>query len=325
MSRKTTCSISHSALRRPLLALSVVVAATGAGLPARAGEPLFGYIYTTDLLPAGKVEAEQWMTGRLGKAGGDYSVWEGRTEVEYGLTDNLQIAAYANYAWTHVRQDGVDGATAVPEVFAEYTPASDTAAFNGTKYEGTSVELIYRLLSPYTDPVGLAFYVEPLVGPKTRELESRIILQKNFMDDQLVVAANITVGQELRRLNGDPEADPLSNEAVEHWDHETDVNFGLAASYRIAANWYAGVEFQNEREFSNFHFWTANSATNVAYYAGPTIHYGGERYFVNLTYLEQLPFAQDLADPSPGFVKGGRTYADDFERRRLRLKVGMSF
>ncbi|TWB23726.1 hypothetical protein FBZ89_102483 [Nitrospirillum amazonense] len=325
MSRKTTRPQSHPRLCGMALACALAGTVLGTAPRATAGEPLFGYIYTTDLLPAGKVEAEQWLTGRLGKAGGDFSLWQGRTEVEYGLTDNLQIAAYANYAWTHARQDGVDGNTAVPETFAEYTPASDTASFHGTKYEGTSVELIWRLLSPYTDPIGLALYVEPLVGPKTRELESRLIVQKNFLDDQLVVAANVTVEQELRRLNGDPDADPLSNDASEHWDHETDVNFGLAASYRFAPNWYAGVEFQNEREFSNFHFWTSGSATNVAYYAGPTIHYGGERFFVNLTYLEQLPFAQDLANPSPGFVKSGRTYADDFEKRRLRLKVGVTF
>ena len=31
---------------------------------------------------------------------------------------------------------------------------------------------------------------------------------------------------------------------------------------------------------------------------------------------------EDYANPPPGFVAGGRNYADDFERFRVRLKFG---
>jgi hypothetical protein len=68
------------------------------------------------------------------------------------------------------------------------------------------MEGIWRLASPYTAPVGVAVYVEPTVGRNLRELESKLILQKNFLDDKLVFAANLTLAQEGRYLPADPEA-----------------------------------------------------------------------------------------------------------------------
>ena len=174
-------------------------------------------------------------------------------------------------------------------------------------------------------PVGLAVYFEPTIGPQTRELESRLILQKNFLDDQLVFAFNATVAQEWRYLHGDPSAPLGSEEAADHWDKETDVNFGLATSYRFASNWSAGLELINEREWAGLDPFHANMRTNVAYYWGPTLHYAGEHLFATLTVLDQLPWAKDYANPPPGFVVGGRNYADDFERFRVRLKFGYFF
>ena len=79
---------------------------------AWAEESQFAYVYSTDLLPKGAKEVEQWMTWRHQKSTGLFDVLESRTEIEYGVTDQFQIAAYANYAWTRASHDGVDGATA---------------------------------------------------------------------------------------------------------------------------------------------------------------------------------------------------------------------
>ncbi|MBA2690408.1 MAG: hypothetical protein H0U63_06370 [Burkholderiales bacterium] len=56
---------------------------------ASAGDSPFGYVYTTDTHPAGQWEVEQWITNRHGQSRGDYDLWAYRTELEYGLTDNL--------------------------------------------------------------------------------------------------------------------------------------------------------------------------------------------------------------------------------------------
>lgn len=302
--------------------LTSLVSAFAGQVPAQADEPLFGFMYTTDLLPQGKWEVEQWLTGRFQKAHGDFYLWQGRTELEYGIADNFQLSFYANYAWTHAFRQNVDYTTSPPETFAG--PVIDpNNPFNGHKFTGGSVEAIYRVLSPYTDPVGMALYFEPTWGKGVRMFESRLILQKNFLDDLLVFAFNMTVEQELRFLDGDPAADPTTIDYQNHWDRETDVNFGLGVSYRFAPNWSIGAEFQHEREFSSFQFWNSNFATNSAFYAGPNIHYGGEHFFMTVTALGQLPGARDFTHSD--VIYNGRNYADDFEKFRLRIKAGWYF
>jgi hypothetical protein len=64
----------------------------------RADEPLFGFTYTTDLLPKGKFEVEQWSTTRFTKATGDFWLQENRTEFEYGVNDRFQLSVYGDYS-----------------------------------------------------------------------------------------------------------------------------------------------------------------------------------------------------------------------------------
>jgi hypothetical protein len=63
---------------------------------ATAGEGSFGWIYTLDLQPKGKLEFEQRLSLVRKQANGTYDFWRSRTEIEYGLTNDLQIAAYLN-------------------------------------------------------------------------------------------------------------------------------------------------------------------------------------------------------------------------------------
>ncbi len=309
---------------RLLLTASLAVMSLAA-TAARADEPLFGYIYTTDLLPKGQKEVEQWATFREGRSNGDFHLLQTRTEVSYGVTDRFQVSGYLNLADTNVNGDAPDGTTLPPEVFADYN-ADPSKRFKASRLESVSVEGIYRFMSPYTDAFGLAVYVEPSIGPRTYELESRVIAQKNFIDDKLVLAANITVGYEKRYLHGDPSADPADEEFVDHWDKETDVNFGLAASYRFAPNWSGALEWQNEREWAGFNPFKKENRTNDAYYFGPTLHYGGKGFFVTATYLKQLKGAKDFADDAAdSAVIHGISNGDDFEKYRVRLKVGFYF
>ncbi len=310
--------------------MGAVIALSWAGLGlihggvVRADEPLFGYLYTTDTLPKGKKEIELWSTQREGRSQGDFHVWQGRAEVSYGLTDRLQVSGYVDLDYTDVYHNTPTGETAPPEVFGDYSVGPNERLKRG-RLEGVSAEAVYRVLSPYTAPIGLALYVEPTIGPRTREIESRLIAQKNFLDDKLVFAANLTVGQEWRYLLADPSADPTSDEFHDHWDKETDVNFGVAGSYRFRPNWSAGLELLNEREFAGLNPFDPSTRTNVAYYFGPNLHFGGERFFITGTFLVQLRGAKDYANPAPGFVVNGISNADDFEKYRLRIKAGYYF
>jgi hypothetical protein len=282
---------------------------------ARADEPLFGFVYTTDLLPKGQKEVEQWVTWRNQKAGGYFDQLDGRTEVSYGLSDRMQLSAYANWTWARAWRNGPFGETTPPEPLSYDAPGPDDH-YQGARFVGVSGEAIYRVLSPYTSPVGLAIYEEPTVGPDFVESETKLIVQKNFKDDRLVVALNLTYAPEWRRVTDE------DNPSRKVWSEETDANIGLAVSYRFAPNWSAGLEFENEYEFASYDF---SRMANGGYYLGPTIHYAAKRFFVTASYLEQMPWASVHSDTVPGAIVGGRIYDNDFERRRLRVKVGYLF
>jgi hypothetical protein len=293
-----------------LVALSAIVTSG-----ACAEESIFAFSYTTDLLPQGGKEIEQWMTWRHQKNSGSYDQLEHRTEFEYGVTDSLQAALYLNYNWTQAFHNGPFGATTPPEQFSDFPQPGPDDHFNKTRFVGVSGELIYRILSPYTDPIGLAVYVEPTFGQNFREVETKVILQKNFFDDLLTLAFNFTYAPEFRYVLND--AGTASS-----WQEETDVNFTFGASYRFIENWSAGFEFTNEHEYNSFWF---NHESNSGYYLGPTIHYGGERFFVTATALWQMPWASSHTDTVPGALVGGFIGDNDFERFRLRIKAGFTF
>ncbi|MBO9579526.1 MAG: hypothetical protein J7498_01385 [Sphingobium sp.] len=286
--------------------------------PAWAGEPLFGYIYTTDTLPKGKAEVEQWATLRSQKTdGGTFTQIDERTEIEYGLTDNLQVALYANATWAKAYHNGPFGETAPPEPLVYDTPAPG-AHYSNSRFTGFSAEAIWRVRSPllHKDGIGVALYVEPSYGARFREVETKLILQKNFMDDRLVVAANFTYAPEYRLLPNDD--DPMRRS----WQEETDTNLGIGVSYRFRPKWSAAVEMDNEREYNGLNF---AKLANSAYYVGPSIHFSGRRVFATLSYLEQLPWSTVHGDSVPGAIVNGYTLDNDFERRRVRLKVGYLF
>ena len=307
--------------------MTVGVALFGLALhatPAQADEPLFGYVVTTDVVPKGKVEAEQWVTFREGRSQGSYHLLQTRNELSYGLTNDLQISGYVNFARADVKGNAPDGSTSPPEIFADFQ-VDPAKRFKKSRFETVSAEAIWRIASPYTKPVGLAIYVEPSIGSRTFEFETRLIAQKNFIDDRLVFAANITYGIEVRRLPGEFGAVPGTPEAQKTTDHETDLNFGIAGSYRFAPRLSAGFELLNEREWAGFNAFRTSRATNVGYFLGPNFHFGGRHLFATTSLLFQLKRAEDHDNPPPGFIVNGFSNADDFEKIRLRIKIGYNF
>src|SRR6185436_16524040 len=113
--------------------LTVIAGLMAGASPALADESPFASVYTTELLPQGASEAEQWVTWKTSKPDERFDEVAGRTEIEYGITSKFQLALYANYSLTKIVPKGpgaVDGAT-------------DTTRFNGF-----SAEAIYQVLNP---------------------------------------------------------------------------------------------------------------------------------------------------------------------------------
>ena len=314
MTERQSQKQSARKLRRFLILFAAAVAFTATS--ASADEPLFGFTYTTDLLPKGKFEIEQWSTTRFTKhPAGKFWLQENRTEFEYGVNDKLQFSLYANYNSTSAFHNGPYGATTPPESFSYYNPGSDDH-FNGTRFVGVSGEVIYRLLSPYTHRIGVAIYEEPTIGAGFFESETKLILQKNFLDDRLVLAGNLTYAPEWRRLQD--ESDPTKVSIQE----ETDANVNMGATYRFMRNWSAGVEVLNEREFASYNF---THEANSGYFLGPTVHYGGKHFFATALFLAQMPWAGPHVDTVPGALVDGRIIDNDFEKYRVRVKFGWYF
>jgi len=288
------------------LCLAVSFGLTIASLPGHASDSPFGYVYTTDTHPKGQWEVEQWITNRHGKLRGDYDAWLYRTELEYGISNEFQASLYANYNSVNAfrsKADGATGGTFVPD------DADPDARYQKRFFDSASAELIYRLLSPYKDPIGLAIYIEPTYGPKHRELEAKLILQKNFLEDQLVWAANLTAALEREKFPGE-------------WEKETELEFTTGLAYRFAPNWHAGGEFRHLRKYEGYGFGTRETAAN---FVGPAVHYDSKSWWASLTYLPQIGGAKAYTEEAREELVNGRIYGETAERREIRLKVGITF
>lgn len=297
--------------RRHRAALAAILVFVLVPLIAHADEPIFGYTYTTDTLPKGKREIEQWSTTRFTKGHGSFWLQENRTEFSYGLTSRFQLSLYQDYDATAAFHNGPFGATTPPEPFS-YDSPSPNAHYRNTAYIATDVEGIYRILSPYEHALGLAVYAEERAGRDFFETENKLLLQKNYRQDRLVLAANFTYAPELRNQR----PGPLTL-------NEVDANVSYGVSYRFMPFWSAAFELRNEREFNSWTFW--NKEINDAYYLGPTLHYAGQHFFVTGTYLQQMPWASAHSQTDPGVIVNGRDYDNDFEKHRVRVKVGWYF
>ncbi|MBC7396238.1 MAG: hypothetical protein H7333_02250, partial [Bdellovibrionales bacterium] len=118
--------------------LLVFVSLIATSSPPLAGEGYFSRFYTTDTNPKGVFEIEQITRNRRDRSQGNYSAFDLRTEFECGFTDSFQGALYINTG--HMAAKGA--------------PDDDDV-------QGISTEFIYRVSSPYTDPIGFALYFEP--------------------------------------------------------------------------------------------------------------------------------------------------------------------
>lgn len=276
-----------------------------AATPAAADENYFGYSYGAETLPKGKTEAYLWLTDRRGKGEGHYDAQDYKLELEHGITDRFQVSGYVNFESHHIR--GLE-------------PEFETVD-RDFGFKGLQASFKYNALSPYKDGIGLAFYVEPgwsrihkVEGERVTEyeLELKAILQKNFLDDRLIWATNLTLEPEWEKAQ---DIDPISGNAATEWEKELSIEATTGLSYRVASNWFLGVEGRYHSEYPD---WTSGlHREHYALFAGPTIHYGGRQWWFTATYLPQL-----YGSPNKS---GSSLHLDEHEKRELRLKVGYNF
>lgn len=228
----------------PMLAAGLL--ATGLTLTeAGAAERRFSYSYETTTAPVGTWEYEQWMTW---KHYSNKDRFDFRHELEYGITDRLQLGIYLA-DWRYENVDGGD---------------------SKADYKSSGLELIYQLTDPNKSAFGSALYGEVLVGDEKIELEGKLLLQKNI--GPLVLVYNAV-------LEAEWEGDSLDNldESVGVWEN----TFG--ASYQINPSFFVGVEAVHEIEFAEW-----SDAGDHVVYAGPNISFRKGNFFTTVAGLFQV-------------------------------------
>jgi hypothetical protein len=278
-------------------ALPIIAGLLAASTPASADEPMFGYVNTTDLLPRGKWQLEQWATFREGDGAGRYRAIEARSEFDYGVADNLQLTAYLNAS--HV------ASRLTPEE-ARVARAGPVGRGSRTTLDSVTGEAIWRVASPYLPPVGFALLSDVTAGRRRPVFGLKAIAQKNFYEDTLVLAANA------RLEVGEREVSPASLRRLSVRRTE----FSLGASYRFRPNWSGAVELRHRRRH------VEGGQENSALVLGPSLHYGGERWFWTLSALARVSSNRRRPDT---LASGQALLAENARWDGVRLRLGRTF
>jgi len=152
-------------MARPL-ALLVAVAVLVPAAAARANPRPLPFTYQSETLPKGAGEVEQfidYMPTRVQLADGTplwYGTTQFQTEVEYGLTDRVELAIYFTF---------------VPEAATRYSSLPTLIQGNGSKQR-----VRWRLADPEAWPIDVALYGEVAENEREIELEAKIILQRRI-------------------------------------------------------------------------------------------------------------------------------------------------
>ncbi len=261
-----------------LLSLSLI------SLSAFSQDRFFARTYTSNVLPQGAVDLEFSHTARFGHEDQFFHAQDQRIELEFGLGKNLQTSFYFNRFQTRF-SEGSNGTTTSNEI-------------------GFSNEWKLKLSDPTANKIGSALYAEATIkGGDEIELETKIILDKY-------------IGKSLLAFNGVAEFEKefeWENNEVKSNGWSTPIQFDLAYMYNLKPMLGLGLEVVNENDIAKNEGWK-----NSILYAGPTLNYRGNRWFIIANYLPQLGNVHQTI-----FAPGSKVL-DDHERTEVRILFGIS-
>lgn len=283
---------------------------------ASADENLFGYVKGAEVLPKGAWEFDQSLTYRDDKKVGTYHAWDSKSEIEYGVTDKFNAGAY-------VRAQAIDTKNIVVDA---YIPGDEQY---GPRASGVGAEFKYMFLSPAKDDFGLTGYVDLSYSwldkhsglkKDSYSVEAQLIAQKYFMEGQLVWAGNVGLETTYAKRSPLSAARAASLPADFDWptnnEMEAELIAGTGLSYRFAPNWSVGVETLYESEYE-----TEVGQERWSVFAGPTLHYGSEKFWATLTWFNQL---QGGGNPNSAQLDDNLQLIER-TKNEIRIKFGIEF
>ena len=180
--------------------------------PAAANPRALPFTYTTDTLPAGKVELEQYVDlvalRALSPATSGaqwYAPSAFQTELEIGLCDRLELGLYMTF---------------VPDPGEQF---ASKAVFPGTG-NGIKQRIRYTFAAPGSWPVDVGVYGELTENEREVEVEAKVLLQHRF--GKLRLAANV------------------SGETEVYYSHQRELvlNPSLGATYEVSPSLHLGLD-----------------------------------------------------------------------------------
>lgn len=292
-------------IRKPAAVLCCFMA-----VDAIADENLFGYVMGSETLPEGGWEAYQVVTSRSDKSVGHYRAWDTRTEIEYGATDRLTWKGEILGQAIDTSGLMIDG----------YLPGDKDS---GLRWSGLEVSAKYNFLKPALDDVGLSVNwsldynrIDPHSGQDkdTLSFGTVFIAQKYLMEGQLVWAGNLGLEATYAKrapIDGLPEDFEWPTEP----EMEVELLAGTALTYRFVANWFIGAEMVYETEFE-----TEVGQERWSLFAGPTLHYGGAKWWATLTWFPQLTGGGESFEGQQDNL-----HLIEKTRQEVRFKLGYNF
>jgi hypothetical protein len=202
---------------------------------------------------------------------------ESRIEAELGVSDRLQTSLYLNLS-------------------AE-TAETGSGRVSTSRLDGVSSEWKLKLLDPVADRAGLALYGELSAGPAGVELEGKLIADKRV--GRWLGALNVTAEHEWE--TGEPGT-----------PREKTLELTAASAWFLARSLTLGFELRSHTVFP-----LAGEATRSALFAGPTVSYAREGWWLALSVLPQLRALKGASD--------GRLDLEEHVRVETRLVFGLEF
>lgn len=227
----------------------------GVGLVTTEGwadERRFTYVYEPETLPAGALEFENWVTlrsQRSAEAGQDnYTRWDLRQELEYGVTDWYTLGFYLN------------------ETSTSYQEPLTEVSHSEFEFGGVSLENRFNVVNPAAHAIGVTLYLEGTYSGPEAEVEEKIIIgQRHGLWKWAFNLEHATEWEdELSEVEG-----------------EVGASFGVARD--LGRHWALGLEVRSQTLLPDY-----AEVESTALFLGPVVSFRQEKWWAALTILPQI-------------------------------------
>lgn len=278
-----------------------------------AAETLFAFTPGVDTMPKGQSEIALSLAKLDGLRDGDYTALTFAADYERGVGDDLSVNVGLGGLYVNSDDDAFGAGPAGQPV---------VPAFSEERLSRVKVGVQRRILSPYTDGVGLAARADVTFdwfgdaangkGAKQYSVSPALIIQKNYLDDTLNLGANIAADFRHGCLE-----DGAPAGTAERCRNEILFRPSLGAAYRFARKWNVAAEGVYRKRFS------ALTDAPGGFFIGPSIHYGQRRWYATASFFWQVAGHSAFVPPtSMQFFANNARLENE---REFRLRVGVNF